>query len=118
MARRDPIEDAALLTRTLPRGICGGTPTGRASRNAPLASVACDTLNAASPAVDVTVAVVDAVYSFSTPGVNGPNDAGGPTVRASVGGTVPPTSTGTAGVTRTEPLSLDGVRNSWPRYSA
>ena len=72
------------------------TTTGCASRNAPLASVASDTLNAASPAVEVTVAVVDAVYSFSTPGVNGPNDAGPPSVNASVAGTEPPTSHGHA----------------------
>jgi hypothetical protein len=42
----------------------------------------------------VTVAVVDAVYSFSTPGVNGSNVAGAPSVKASVAGTVPPTLPG------------------------
>ena len=46
--------------------------TGCASRNAPLVSVAGDALRVASPAVEVTVAVVDAVYSSSTPGVNAP----------------------------------------------
>src|SRR5438309_463505 len=45
----------------------------------------------ASPAVLVTVAVVDASYVRSTPGVNGPNAAGAPSVSESVAGTVPPT---------------------------
>ncbi len=31
----------------------------------------------ASPAEEITVAVVDAVYSRATPGVNAPNEAGG-----------------------------------------
>ena len=38
----------------------------------------------------MTVAVVDAVYSFSTPGVNGAEAAARPSVSASVAGTVPP----------------------------
>ena len=37
------------------------------------------------------MAVVDAVYSRSTPGVNAPNVAGAPSVSDSVAGTVPPT---------------------------
>ena len=90
------------------------TATGCASRNAPLASVAGDALSAASPAVDVTVAVVDAVYSFATPGVNGPNDAGPPSVSDSVAGTVPPTPRPPTGVTKTEPLSCDAVRTRGP----
>ena len=49
-----------------------------------------ETDNAASPAVEITLAVVDAVYSFATPGVNAPNVAGVPSVSASVAGTVPP----------------------------
>ena len=39
----------------------------------------------------ITVAVVDAVYSFATPGVNAPNAAGAPSVSDSVAGTEPPT---------------------------
>src|SRR4051812_50158646 len=106
MACRNTIENASLLTGPLQLVFSGVTTTGRASRNAPLASVACDTLNAASPAVDVTGAVVDAGYSFSTPGVNGPNDAGGPTVRASGGGPGPPAPPGTARGDRTHPPAL------------
>ena len=49
------------------------------------------TLSAASPAVETTVAVVDAVYSRATPGVKAPKDAGAPSVSASVAGTEPPT---------------------------
>src|SRR5690242_5067474 len=45
----------------------------------------------ASPAVEITVAVVEAVYSLATPGVNGPKFAGAPIVSASVAGTEPPT---------------------------
>src|SRR6478735_1645368 len=48
-------------------------------------------VSVASPAVEVTVAVVDAVYSRSTPGVNTPNEAGAPSVSAKVAGTEPPT---------------------------
>src|SRR3954466_10527341 len=40
----------------------------------------------------MTLAVVLAVYSFATPGVNAPNEAGPPSVSESVAGTVPPTS--------------------------
>ena len=48
------------------------------------------TVSVASPAVEITFAVVVAVYSFATPGVNAPNVAGAPSVSASVAGTVPP----------------------------
>ena len=53
--------------------------------------------------VEITVAVVDAVYSRATPGVNAPNVAGAPSVSASVAGTVPPTppETGVPTVTTT-----------------
>ena len=49
------------------------------------------TVSAASPAVETVLAVVDALYSRATPGVNAPNEAGAPSVSASVAGTVPPT---------------------------
>jgi hypothetical protein len=49
------------------------------------------TESVASPAVEITVAFVEAVYSFATPGVNGPKLAGAPSVNASVAGTEPPT---------------------------
>ena len=44
----------------------------------------------ASPAVEMTLAVVEAVYSRATPGVNAPNVAGAPIVSDSVAGTVAP----------------------------
>ena len=60
--------------------------------NAPLARwPGSDTLSAASPAVLVTVAVLVAVYSCSTPGVKAPKLALAPSCRLSVAGTVPPT---------------------------
>src|SRR5690349_22825467 len=51
-------------------------------------------LRVASPAVEITLAVVEAVYVLPTPGVNGPNVAGVPRLSASVAGTVPPASPG------------------------
>src|SRR4051795_12072536 len=72
------------------------TSSGSCSVNAPLLRwPGSETLSAASPAVEMTFAVVCAVYVFSTPGVNGPNDAGLPSVSDSVAGTVPPTPPGT-----------------------
>ena len=51
------------------------------------------TLSAASPAVEITFAVVDGdVVLARRPGVNAPKLAGVPSVSASVAGTVPPTS--------------------------
>src|SRR5690349_15226635 len=73
------------------------TRSGSARENAPL--VMCpgsDTVNDASPAVEMTFALVRAVYSRSTPGTKGGNAAGPPTVSASVAGTVPPTVPGTS----------------------
>src|SRR4051794_35817468 len=46
-----------------------------------------DTLNSASPAVEVTTPVVEAKYVCRTPGVNAPNCAGAPSDSESVGGT-------------------------------
>jgi hypothetical protein len=40
--------------------------------------------------VEMTFAVVCAVYVASLPGTNASNDAGAPSVRASVAGTLPP----------------------------
>src|SRR4051812_46289866 len=68
------------------------TRSGSGSENAPLVRwPGSETLSVASPAVEVTVAVVEAVYSLSAPGVNGPKLAGEPYVSESVAGTVPPT---------------------------
>src|SRR3954454_22550654 len=55
------------------------------------------TVSVASPAVEITVAVVEAVYSLATPGWNAPKVAGAPSVSDSVAPTVPPT--GVAGAT-------------------
>src|SRR5690348_6807403 len=66
--------------------------SGSGNENAPLASRAGpETDSAASPAVEMTFAVVLAVYSFATPGVNAPKVAGAPSVSDSVAGTTPPT---------------------------
>ena len=68
------------------------TRSGEASENAPFTRwPGSDTESVASPAEEVTVAVVAAVYSRVTPGTNAPNDAGAPIVSDSVAGTVPPT---------------------------
>src|SRR5262249_43819732 len=69
---------------------------GCARENAPLTSLpvlfelGSATDSAPLPAVVITFAVVDAEYSKSIPGVNGPKDAGAPSDSDSVGGTVPP----------------------------
>ena len=47
--------------------------------------------SAASPADEMTLAVVPAVYVLPTPGVKKPNVAGAPSVSESVAGTAPPT---------------------------
>src|SRR4051812_19767201 len=68
------------------------TRSGSGSVNAPLVMWPGSlTDSAASPAVEITVADVVAVYSVVAPGVNAPKDAAGPSVRDSVAGTVPPT---------------------------
>src|SRR5689334_11225900 len=71
--------------------------SGSGSVNAPLARWTEDAVSVAFPAVETTAAVVAALYVVSTPGVNAPNVAGGPSVRASVAGTVPPTPPSTVG---------------------
>jgi hypothetical protein len=48
-------------------------------------------VSAASAAVETTLAVMLAVWSAATPGMNVPKLAGVPSVSASVAGTVPPT---------------------------
>ena len=68
------------------------TASGDGSANVPFIRwPGSDTVNAASPAVEMTLAGVVAVYSFARPGVKAPNVAGAPSVRASVAGTVPAT---------------------------
>src|SRR4051812_24034964 len=52
------------------------------------------TLSVASPAVEMTLAVVLAVYVLATPGVKAPKAAGVPSDSDSVAGTVPPAPPG------------------------
>jgi hypothetical protein len=68
------------------------TRRGSASENAPLVRRPGSlTDSVASPALEITLAVVEAVYSRATPGVKAPNEAGAPSVSDSVAGTTPPT---------------------------
>src|SRR4051794_4073435 len=67
------------------------TCSGSARLKAPLARWTGPlTLSAASPAVEMTFAVVAVVYVRSAPGVNAPKAAAGPSVSESVAGTEPP----------------------------
>ena len=59
-----------------------------------MARFADEAVSVAPPAVEVTLAVVAALYSFVTPAVNAPKETGPPTVRATVAGTAPPTGAG------------------------
>src|SRR5262245_30259747 len=66
------------------------TCTGFGSENAPLVRYSGpDTLSVASPAVEMMLAVVEAVYVLATPGVKAPKEAGAPSDSDSVAGTVP-----------------------------
>src|SRR5690349_16694077 len=92
MRCRNAIATLSLEVGPAQEALPSSTRSGSGSENAPLVRWPGSlTDSVASPAVDVTVAVVDAVYSFSTPGVNGPNAAGAPSASESVAGTVPPT---------------------------
>src|SRR5437868_2715409 len=92
MCWRNVIATASLDTGPVHDASENSTRSASGSENAPLVRwPGSETLSVASPAVDVTVAVVPAVYSLSTPGVNAPKLAGAPRVSESVGGTVPPT---------------------------
>src|SRR4051812_20651025 len=78
-----PVHDAGVIS----------TRSGCGSENVPfMRCPGSETVNAASAAVLITLAVVVVVYSCSTPGVNAPKLAAGPSVRLSVAGTVPDTS--------------------------
>ncbi len=91
------IANASLETGPVQADLSGATATGCASVYVPSASRADETDSAASPAVEVTEALVDAVQAFATPAVNAPNEAGGPSVSESVAGTVPLTVGGCSG---------------------
>src|SRR4051812_31209818 len=99
MCWRNVIVTGSLETGAVHDAFENSTRSGSGSENEPLVRwPGSDTLSAASPAVEITLAEVEAVYSLSTPGVKGPKAAAGPRVSDSVGGTVPPT-----GVVASEP---------------
>src|SRR4051812_40711768 len=87
-----PMVTASLDVGPLQLDLLNATCSGSARLNVPLVSVPPSVVSAASPAVEMTFAVVDASYVRSTPGVNAPNAAGVPSVRARVAGTEPPAS--------------------------
>src|SRR5689334_13342857 len=113
MCCENAIANASLETGPVQTVFAGVTPSGPASENAPLASFAGEADSAASPAVEVTFAVVDAVYVLATPGVNAPNDADPPSDSESVAGTVPPTVPG-ASVDAYTTACLYGVSTTGP----
>src|SRR4051794_20595711 len=84
--------------------------SGSGSTNVPLTrwpvpvELGSETLSSASPAVEMTLALVEDRYVLATPGVNAPNVAAGPRVRASVAGTVPPALPGLSTAARAQPL--------------
>src|SRR4051794_19883739 len=85
-----PIATASLDVGPVQADFEKRTCSGDGSENAPL--VRCpgsDTVSAASPAVEITVAVVDAEYVRARPGRNVPNVGDAPRLSASVAGTVP-----------------------------
>ena len=81
----------------MPPGLVAVAFSADGSENAPLTrwpgafELGSATLSAASPADEMTLAVVDAVYVFATPGVNGPKRRRRAERQASVCGTEPPT---------------------------
>src|SRR3954447_11650601 len=92
MCWRNVMVTGSLETGAVQPALLISTGERSGSENAPLVRwPGSETPRAASPAVEITLAVVAAVYSRSTPGVNAPNDAGAPRVSESVAGTVPPT---------------------------
>src|SRR4051794_19297750 len=91
MCWRNVIVAVALDTGPLQVAGAISTRSGSSSEYAPLVRrPGSETVSAASAAVLITVAVVLAVYSRSTPGVNAPNDAAAPSASESVAGTLPP----------------------------
>src|SRR3712207_1305774 len=94
---------------------------GWASANAPLTRwpeavvLGSLTVSAAQPAVEMTLAVVLAAYSRSTPGVKAPKLAAAPSVSDRVGGTEPPTppSTEVEAAVALGPAAQRTARPSW-----
>src|SRR5688572_25500698 len=91
----------SLDTGAVQAALLNSTRSGSGRANAPLVRWPGSlTVRAASPALEITLAVVPAVYSFVAPGVNAPNDAGAPSDSDRVAGTVPPTGASTASPNR------------------
>src|SRR3954462_11160052 len=96
MCWRNVIATWSLETGAVHAVFDSSTRSGSGSENGPLARwPGSETPSAASPAVEMTVAVVAAVYSASRPGANAPKLAGAPSESESVAGTVPPTGAAT-----------------------
>src|SRR4051812_28646962 len=77
----DSLEVGAIQVLIVPRPCSGWVRANAPLTSLPvLAALGSATLSVASPAVEMTVAVVDAVYSLARPGVNAPNCAGVPIV--------------------------------------
>src|SRR4051812_19472770 len=92
MCWRNVIATGSLETGPVHDAFENSTRSASGSENAPLVRWPGSlTDSVASPAVEITLAVVDAVYSRSTPGWKAPKLAGAPSVSDSVAGTVPPT---------------------------
>src|SRR5262245_51708759 len=95
MCCENVIVTGSLDTGAVHAALLNSTRTGSLRANEPLVRTpGSDTDNAASPALEMTLADVVAVYCLSTPGANAPNVAGAPSVNASVAGTEPPTAPG------------------------
>src|SRR4051794_2448781 len=86
------LEVGAFQVLTTPRPCSGcGSAKVPLTRRPGAIGLGSATVRVASPAEEITVAVVEAVYSLATPGRNGPKAAGTPSVSDSVAGTEPPT---------------------------
>src|SRR3954469_588689 len=93
MCWRKVIVTGSLDTGAVHDALENSTRSGSESANEPFVNTPGSlTESAASPAVDTTFADVEAMYSLSTPVVNGPKDAGPRSVSVSVAGTDPPTA--------------------------
>src|SRR4051794_26197848 len=109
MCWRKVIVTGSLATGSVQVDLLSSTRSGSASENAPLVRRPGSlTVSVASPAVLITFALVPATYSRSTPGANAPKLADAPSVRLSVGATLPPTEpvAGTISVTVTAKLPV------------
>src|SRR4051794_9807442 len=107
MCWRKVIVTGSLATGAVHVVLLNPTRSGSGSENAPL--VRCPgslTESVASPAVEMTLALVPVTYSRSTPGWKAPKLGAAPSVRLSVAGTVPPTPPFTAATRVTVKLAV------------